>query len=75
MVWPKWDEPFNLPMVYYGHGIGTPTNPDDPYKANYEDPTGSQTIDFMTNVARLISQGKIAVMKPSEWLAYCKNIG
>lgn len=73
MVWPVWDKPFNLPMVYYGHGIGTPTNPDDPYKSNYEDPTGSQTIDFMTNVASLISQGKIAAMKPSEWLAYCKN--
>ena len=74
MTYPVWDVPFNLPMVYYGHGIGTPIDPDDPYKANYVDPTGSQTIDFMTNVLNLMSQGKIAAMKPSEWLAYCKKM-
>ena len=74
MTYPVWDVPFNLPMVYYGHGIGTPIDPDDPYKANYIDPTGSQTIDFMTNVASLTRQGKIAAMKPSEWLAYWKKM-
>lgn len=63
----------NYPQLWYAHGIGTPVNPDDPYAANYQDPTGANTIALFNIWKTMEARGELAVMKPSDWIAYLKQ--
>ena len=63
-----------LPQVWYAHGVGTPTNPDDPYaQTHYVDRDGTNTKSLFSMWKTMQEQGRVMVMKPSDWLAYCRK--
>ena len=66
-------KPLAFPQIWFGHGIGTPTDPNDPYIGNYDDPTGGGSISLLTNWKSMEENGTAIVLKPSDWVAYCKS--